>query len=61
MKLEILLGNLLSGDFHGRSPRGEVLSAAFHEDEADEEENQHDDHEAGVFADVFDHDKKLKG
>jgi len=40
----------------GGTTEGVVEAAAFHEDQSDETEDEGDDHEDGVFTDVFEHE-----
>ena len=59
LSLEFLLGNALSGDFHDRFAGEGVANIIPEEDQSNEEEDQNDDHEAGVFADIFNHGRRV--
>ena len=57
--LVLFLGNANSVDFHDGFARKAISSGVTEKNETNEEQDQYDDHQAGVFADIFNHGRNI--
>ena len=59
--VEFLLGNGDAIDLHDGFAGKTVAGSVAEEDEPNKEKDQHNNHEAGVFADIFNHGRSICG